>query len=229
MGSLFEGELVIGSGAAPPSVAQVLSGQDPHTEERKTLPVLVRLSKGVNTPGALPDVLGLTLRIPPVGGAADPTDILFLSSGRFALTRLAFLPALDWTGCVYSTVQPYRIGARLVWLGAFPEQTDRIVSSSVDAVREAVLGQPLVFTIAAAEACQPWRPIGQLVVRHPLPREEDCAVSFDPLLNSHPVLRPAPEWLAAIRAAAYAGSRRARGASLESLRILPKRSRTATG
>jgi hypothetical protein len=84
--------------------------------------------------------------------------------------------------------------------------------------REAVRRAPLTFTLTEKRARTPWTPIGRVVLDLPMP---DGAVddgpggadpvTLDPVVYAHPRLLPVRAF-AAVRAAAYVGSRRGRGA-----------------
>jgi hypothetical protein len=73
---------------------------------------------------------------------------------------------------------------------------------------------PLVLALAEKRARTPWTPIGRLVIDLPMPDGAADGgsepVTFDPVVNAHPRLRPVRA-LARLRAAAYTGSRRGRG------------------
>jgi len=75
---------------------------------------VVRLSRGVGLPAPLPDVDGLALRLPGLGVAAAPLDLLINSAWRYAFAPSVLAPT-------WSAVLPHRTGSgRLVLLGARP-------------------------------------------------------------------------------------------------------------
>ncbi|MFF4414754.1 hypothetical protein ACFYY8_19685 [Streptosporangium sp. NPDC001559] len=163
-------------------------------------PALVRLSRAGLLPAPLPDVLGLAVRLPGAGGAGGDLDLLLCSAlwpGLLPLPRRRFVPG------VYSTILAYdRAGEPLRFLavGYGP-------AAGVPAV-PALLGEaPLEFTLGVDGADR--RPLVRLSVHTPLPDQAGDLPGFDPVLNSHPALRPS-ERLQATRLAAYAGSRRGR-------------------
>lgn len=181
-------------------VARVLAGSAPERD------VLVRVSKGAGTPGAWPDVLGLAVRVPD-GRPGGPLDLLFDSSGSAPVLRALPAPRANWRARPYSTVLPYRVDGRLRWIGAFPAAGGRLPSST-DAFHAEVERHPVVFTLAVAEAFGRWRPVAELEVRG----ERERVEWFDPMVNRHPDLRPAPDSLVRLRLRAYAASREGRGA-----------------
>ena len=89
--------------------------------------------------------------------------------------------------------------------------------------REAVRQEPLVFAVMEKRARVPWAPIGRLVVDLPMPdgAADDGPggadpVTFDPIVNAHPRLRP-------VRALRRYGRRRTR----DRVAAAPSRSRLA--
>src|SRR5215211_119030 len=81
--------------------------------------VVARVSKGLGTPGPLPDIIGLAVRIPPQPFAATPWDILLSSAGSGMLTRMIGLrPATSWSGQTLSSLMPLRYDGKTWWLRA---------------------------------------------------------------------------------------------------------------
>lgn len=199
-GALFDARVTLTDRAS--ATATALGG----TGERRAL---VRLSKGAGTPGALPDLLGVAVRTE-VGGHL--LDVLFTSAGRRAPARRVLAPSTGWGRRPYTTLQPYTAAGTRVVLGLEPESTQR--SGPADpaadpvAARAAVAAAPLVFTLTERERGAAPRPIGRLVLDAV---HAGDPVAFDPVRNAHPQLQPAPP-LRRLRAWAYAGSRRGRGA-----------------
>ncbi|TQM13768.1 hypothetical protein FB558_0521 [Pseudonocardia kunmingensis] len=186
-GELFDARVHLADRASV--VATALGG----TGER---PALVRLSKGAGTPGALPDLLGVAVRVE-VGGHV--LDVLF-TSGRRLLA-----PSTGWSRRSYTTLLPYAAGGRRVVLGLEPEEPWRPGGADPGTARVAL---PLAFTLTERQRGRPASPIGRLVLDAAHPGDP---VAFDPTRNSHPDLQLAPP-LRRLRAWAYAGSRRGRGA-----------------
>lgn len=161
-------------------------------------PALVRLSKGAGTPAGAADLLGVAVRTE-VGGHV--LDVLFTSGNRL------LVPSRGWARRPYTTLLPYTAAGTRVVLGLEPEDPEgpgRTVT-------------PLAFTLTERERGHPRRPIGRLVLEA---QHTGDPVAFDPVLNSHPDLHPARP-LRRLRAWAYAGSRRGRGASQYDLRRPP--------
>ncbi|GAA3093780.1 hypothetical protein GCM10017600_79990 [Streptosporangium carneum] len=179
-----------------------LDGPDDHD-------AIVRLSRAGFLPRPLPDVLGLAVRLPGAGGAGGDLDLLLASAlwPGWLLT-----PRGDFASATYSTVLPYdHAGERLRFL-AVPGDPTRRVRANTRLLAEAVAERPLVFVLGVDGADR--RPLAWLSVHTPLPRDAGEPEGFDPVMNSHPALRPSG-WLQEVRVAAYAGSRRGREAKGE--------------
>lgn len=177
---------------------------------------LVRMSKNAGTPGSLPDMLGVAIRLTDLD--VGPVDLLFATVGRHPLTGALLAPTTGWCRRPYSTLLPYRADGERVTLGLRPEEPDRARGTDPQDVREAVRTGPLAFTLVEKRAYRPWAPIGRLVLDLPLPDgfADDGPggaepVTYEPVVNAHPRLLPVRP-LAALRSAAYTGSRRGRGA-----------------
>jgi hypothetical protein len=186
-GALFDARVSLTERAS--ATATALGG----TGER---PALVRLSKGAGTPGALPDLLGVAVRTE-VGGHV--LDVLFASGNRL------LAPSRGWGRRPYTTLLPYAAAGSRVVLGLEPEDPQEPGRADPAA---AVAAAPLAFTLTERERGGPRRPIGRLVLEAP---HAGDPVAFDPVRNTHPDLTPAPP-LRRLRAWAYSGSRRGRGA-----------------
>ena len=160
--------------------------------------VEARLSKGIGTPGPIPDVIGLALRLPPEPFAPTPWDILLASAGSGPLTRIAGLrPVTRWTGSTMSTLMPLRYHNHNWWLRA--RMCTRIDGFGV--------------STDADQACgtAPFTPLARLSLRGVITPAHD--VAFDPVLHTAFDVTLAPAWLSGLRAQAYARSRRGRQAS----------------
>ncbi|MFI6513445.1 hypothetical protein ACIBCT_38070 [Streptosporangium sp. NPDC050855] len=162
--------------------------------------VTVRLSKSTSTPGALPDVLGLAVRVPDGAGPGRDLDLLLSTCAPLPpLDRLPF-PRGGFTAGRYSTLVSYvhRKGRlRLVADPSGPPVPPDLARLS---------GGRLTFHLRALPSRgRPWT-LATLTVDGGPPLPD---VSFDPVLNAHPELRM-PGWLARFRRRAYAGSREGR-------------------
>ena len=173
----------------------------------------MRISKGAGTPGTFPDLLGIAVRLTDLPDG--PVDLLFTTVGRHRATGALLAPATGWCARPYSTLLPYRADGERVTLGLRPCTADRAKGADPQTARDAVRRGPLAFTLVEKRRRTPWAPVGRLLLDLPMPDGfaddgPDDAVTFDPVLNAHPRLRPV-QALTGLRAAAYDGSRRGRG------------------
>jgi hypothetical protein len=177
----------------------------------ETVDVLARVSKAVGIPGGLPDLIGLAWRMPPRASATRPWDVLMVSAGSGLLTRCALRPTTSWPGTTLSTLMPLRRSDGWWWLKA--EITTPIGGHlSLDAVREAINSDGIVFDIAQAHGTGSFEPLAELTLTANIPTAADHDVSFDPTRNAGPGVGLGPEWLTRLRERAYLRSRRGRSA-----------------
>jgi len=166
----------------------------PWLDEPGADPALVRLSRGGGLPAALPDVLGIGLRVDPDD---RPGDLLFATTGRGPVGRFLLRPrrASTLAAATYSTLQPYRTPTGPVVLAATPEPE-----------RERT-----VLRLAAARPTGRWQPFGTVVLERAQPgaAATDRPISFDPFLHPVPGLENYG-WTRRLREGAYAAARRTR-------------------
>lgn len=173
--------------------------------------VVARVSKAVGTPAALPDFVGLAIRVAPQQAAATPWDILLVSAGSGVLARAAALrPTMSWAGQTLTSLMPFRYRGGVWWLRARSANGIGGFGLSLDNVRHAIEGGGMEFTIDQARGRSDFVPLARLTLTGALDPEPD--VSFDPVANIAPGLSLYPQWLADLRARAYQRSRDGRGA-----------------
>lgn len=97
-GEVLTGTLTLTGSAGPSGV--------PFLDEPGEHPCLVRLSRATGVPRPLPDVLGLAVRVAPVGHR--PADLLFASTGTGLVSRYVLVPRRDHTSAALTTLLPYR-------------------------------------------------------------------------------------------------------------------------
>lgn len=196
-GAVFEAVLERHGSAAPWAV--------PWLDETATDAAVVRLSRGAGLPSALPDLLGLAIRLRPEGA---PVDLLLSTTGRGPLTR--FVPVLRRdAAAVYSSIMGYRSGAGAIRIAALPE--DDGVPSDPEPLAGTVAREPLRFTLAAARGRDPWQPFARLtLISSGAPLDPD--VRFDAVRRPPPGLVPDGP-MARFRAPAYGTAQTARSAA----------------
>jgi hypothetical protein len=163
-------------------------------------PALVRLSKASSTPRALPDVLGLALRIDNAGGDGRSLDLALATTGSRPGLRHLLAPRRDFA-VLYSSLLPYQVGDRRLLVAAVPADASRRVPADLATLPGAV---PLVFRIAVAEPTGPWRPVATLTLTD---THHGTDPRFDVVANALDGFRP-HGWLNRLRGPAYRASRR---------------------
>ncbi|NKQ24794.1 phosphodiesterase [Streptomyces galbus] len=174
-----------------------------------------RLSRAGGLPVRLPDGLGLAVRVQAGDALDEPVDLLLTSCGRGRLTRHLPLPRTDALGGPYGSLLAYRIGDRFGLLAAVPRRTGRSARAAhgdPESLRAALRHAPLVFDLRAQTPRGVWRTFAVLTVRTALPLGRTQSLGFDPYEHSAPGFAPGPA-LAAVRHAAYRGSRTGRSRS----------------
>ena len=147
---------------------------------------LVRISRAVGLPDALPDVQGLALRIDPAG---SPADLLFASTGLGRVTRYLLTPTRTIRGRPLTTLLPYRSARGPLLLAVVPGPGRR-------------------HELAWAGPLGPWTRFGVIELGEPL--GDDTRISYDPVLNELPGLRQS-SWVTRLREPAYWTARRRSG------------------
>jgi hypothetical protein len=172
--------------------------------------VIGRVSKGIGSPGSLPDIAGLAWRIPPPPDLRScvPWDVLLAST--LAGSRFIPAPARSWSSATFSSVMPLRFEGGVWWVRA------RLVTKidepglSLDTIRNQIDSGEIDFDIEQADGRRGFRPLARMTLRHLDPTNDDIA--FDPVLHSDEDVRLSPGWLADFRRAAYRRSREGRDA-----------------
>lgn len=159
----------------------------PWIDEPGTSTGLVRVSRAIGIPSALPDIYGLSLRLPLFGGTH--ADILFATTGLGRLSRFVLFPAQHAGQRAYSTLLPYRTKSGPVVLAAVPVETEG-----------------LVLDLACAHLGGDWHTFARMTLTE---ATSDESPSFDPVLNQLPGLT-CYGWVTAMREGAYRAARRSR-------------------
>lgn len=177
-GRVVEGRVVRHGGARPSGVAWLdVPGEDA---------VLVRLSRSIGLPAALPDIHGLALRIPASGDPDGHGDLLLATTGLGPIGRFVLTAGRSVDGRALTSLMPYRTDRGPVVLGA--------LSASEE-----------TFDLCWATLRGDWVPFGRLEITGP--DVGDPPVSFDPVVHQVPGLE-SYRWAAQLRVPAYRTARR---------------------
>jgi hypothetical protein len=122
--------------------------------------VVVRESRAIGLPPALPDIHGLALRV--TNPDQSLGDLLFATTGSGRLSRFVLTASRTTYGRPMTTLLPYRTAAGPLLLSAHSEL-------------------PGVVELACAVGTGPWRRFGRLEVSDE--HGPDPAISFDPVLH----------------------------------------------
>lgn len=169
---------------------------------------VARFSRGIGTPEPLPDILGLALRVFDVGDGDGCQDLLFVTSGAAPLVRSALLPAQGYADRQYSSLLPYRVGARTVLIGARPLLSRGRSPRTFVELGEALADARLRFVLEIAEPAGDWEPMGTIDFGRTLSEQESESLQFN-VFNNTDGIDPVGA-LNTIRRKAYAGSQRGR-------------------
>lgn len=173
--------------------------------------VVCRMSKAIGTPGGLPDITGLAVRVMPSGGgAAGPRtwDIL-LASGMPGAAKLPTpIPARTWDESHWSSLVPYAYRGELWWLRA------RIVAPETDDLEvlslERALGEHgVVIVLEEGRVTGPFTELATITLDR-LDPDLPADLAFDPVRLTPPGVSLRPIWLGRLRDLAYRGSQRGR-------------------
>jgi hypothetical protein len=202
-GVVYEAELAVTAAPAVAGGAKLFAPAGPR-------PALVRFSRSLGLPRPLPDLLGMSVRVPDAYGRGQHQDFLMVTSVDAPVGHHLFLPASDVQQRPYSSSLPYRVGGRTLLVGALPRADSPRPDGEDELERLAVAAATgaLVFDLAVAEIWGRFRPVAELRIGDPLPPEAD-ALRFNPR-NAGGGLEPAG-FLNRLRDVAYPLSQRAWG------------------
>ncbi|GGL20284.1 hypothetical protein GCM10011588_38860 [Nocardia jinanensis] len=173
--------------------------------ERATL---ARLSKGVGTPGGVPDVLGLAFRV--LDRDEKPWDFALATTGQSAAVRLTLTLARGWDSARFGSLLPYRWGdSGPLWVLAEPDP-GQPTSTSLTSLARYVHEHQVGFTVSVAGLGSGRRKVGHLLLRAADPGEHRTDF-YDPVLNHPAEVALLPRQVQRLRESAYDGSRRGRG------------------
>ena len=90
----------------------------PLLDEPASHAAVVRFSRSVGLPDAVPDVLGIAIRVLDAHGAGHHQDLLLDSTSPLPFARRLPLPSYDLLGSSYGSLTPYELAGRrhLLWV-----------------------------------------------------------------------------------------------------------------
>ena len=224
-GAVYEAELVVGAGRPAHGLGETELFGRPGSRR-----ALVRFSRSLGLPRPLPDLLGMSVRVPDVYGPGRHQDFMLVTTVDAPVLHHVFVPAGDVQQRPYTSSLPYRAGDRTLIVGALPRPDSPRVGDGDELERLAAAAATgeLVFDLAVAAVWGRFRPVAELRVGDPLPPEAD-ALRFNPF-HSGGGLEPVGV-LNRLRDYAYPLSQRAWGrgerarAQLEAERVVGRRLR----
>jgi hypothetical protein len=227
-GVVYDARLLIAGARAAPQAAELLARGGEHR-------AIARFSRAVGLPRPIPDLLGLSLRVPNAYGGGWHQDFLLVTSADYPLLHHIFLPARDVQQRPYTSSLPYRAKNDLFLVGAVAQPSSPRAGgrNEFERLEAAASTGRLAFDIAVARIAGRFRPVGSLHIGGRLGHELD-ALRFNPW-NTGGGMEPAG-WLNGARDRAYRLSQRAwrrtrrDGAALQDSadRELERRGLTAT-
>ena len=183
-GVVYSGRLLIAGDATAPRQAGLLTQPAEHE-------AIVRFSRSVGVPRPIPDLLGMSIRLPGVHGPGRHQDFMLVTSADLPLAHHVFLPATDVQQRPYTSSLPYRAGDDLFLVGALPDPGSPRPSGDdeFDRLDAAAATGRLRFRFAVAAMMGRFTPVGELWIGERLSGELD-ALRFNPF-NTGGGLAPA--------------------------------------
>ena len=194
-GAVHEATVTIAGNANAPREAALLAEPREHR-------ALVRFSRSLGLPRPLPDLLGMSIRLPDVHGPGRHQDFMLVSSADLPILHHGFLPAADVWQRPYTSSLPYRAGDELFIVGAVPHEDGPRPDGEheLDRLAKAAATGRLLFDLSVASPMGRFRPVGEIRIGARLPHELD-AVQMNPF-NTGGGLEPAG-FLNRLRDSAY--------------------------
>ena len=182
-GVAYGARLVVEGAAHAPREARLLSTAAEHA-------AVMRFSRSVGLPRSLPDLLGVSLRVPDAYGPGHHQDFLLVSSVDLPVLNHLFVPSSDVQHRPYSSSLPYRAGDETFIVGVVPDSGSPRPAGGdeLDRLHRAAATGRLTFGLAVAPVGGRFRRIGSLHVEQRLPQSID-ALRFLPF-NSGGGLHP---------------------------------------
>ncbi|HEX5858876.1 MAG TPA: hypothetical protein VFY91_12285 [Microbacterium sp.] len=189
-GRVLRGELTWLEGAVPSGIRWIDEPPD------GSVPVVARLSRSVGLPAALPDVIGLALR---VDAGGRPADIELASTGLGIPSRFLLTLHRSPSRARFGTLLPYRSPRGAVLVCALPDPAD-VLPAGGDAL-DGALARGWRLRVCHATATGRWHPFAMLSLR-PAEEQDDAGLRFDAVRHPLPGAETYP-WARALREPSY--------------------------
>src|SRR5690606_33159775 len=137
---------------------------------------IVRFSRGAGLPAAVPDILGIGVRVVDAGGPHVHQDLLMASTGWSVVGRRLLRPRRSFTSGVLSTILPYDVGGRRVLIGARVAGDRPLALADVDVLAAARRPVELLWSTPGGL----WRVLGEVRPDVPLDDEAGRRLDLDP-------------------------------------------------
>jgi len=194
------------SGTLTPRAHRAASGLAWLDDLDAPLDVDARSSRGGGLPPALPDVLGLALRIP--GGGGTTVDVLLASTGLSPVGRFLLAPRRALSGARLTTLMPYRGSAGPVLVGVLVDEDPALPAAAADLGR-ALATRPVRMRLVHATPRGRWHVAARIELTHDATGPLDTATRADPVLAAPPGDTTYP-WTRRLRAPGYRVARHGR-------------------
>jgi hypothetical protein len=173
-GVVYRTRLVVDGAAHAPQASELLSTPSTHS-------AVMRFSRSVGLPRPLPDLLGVSLRVPDAYGPGGHQDLMAVSSIDLPVLHHIFVPAGDVQQRPYSSSLPYRAGGETIIIGVTPDPSSPRPAGGdeFDRLERAARTGRLVFGLSVASVGGRFRRVGSLHVQERL-RETLDALRFNP-------------------------------------------------
>ena len=173
-GVVYGATLVVDGAPDAPRASQLLATPAEH-------PALMRFSRSLGVPRPIPDLLGVSLRVPDAYGPGSHQDFMLVSSVDLPVLHHIFVPAADVQQRPYSSSLPYRAGDETFVVGVVPDPGAPRPpgDDEFDRLERAAATGRLTFGLAIAPLGGRFRRIATLHVHERLPQSID-ALRFNP-------------------------------------------------
>jgi hypothetical protein len=173
-GVVYGARLVVEGVPAAPRAATLLAESGEHA-------AIVRFSRSVGVPRPIPDLLGISIRVPNAYGETRHQDLMLVSSADAPIVHHVFLPATDVQQRPYTSSLPYRAGGERFLIGVLPDRSSPRPDgdTELDRLDAAARTGRLRFDLAVAPLLGRFQPVAKLWIGERLAPELD-ALRFNP-------------------------------------------------